>query len=39
MLDRIMSVKLEVDGVIMIVVRDYVPKIGSEMDKKEKFLI
>ena len=35
--DRVMSVKLEMEGVIMNVVSAYAPQVGCEMDEKEEF--
>ncbi|KAK3540514.1 hypothetical protein QTP70_032471, partial [Hemibagrus guttatus] len=35
--DRVMSLKLEIEGVMLNVVSGYAPQVGSELDEKEKF--
>ncbi|KAL7837360.1 hypothetical protein SRHO_G00270710 [Serrasalmus rhombeus] len=35
--DRIMSLKLEVDGVILNVVSSYAPQVGCQLEEKEEF--
>ncbi|KAI5090388.1 hypothetical protein C0J45_19249 [Silurus meridionalis] len=35
--DRVMNVKLEVEGVIINIISAYAPQVGCEMEKKEKF--
>ncbi|KAI5613458.1 hypothetical protein C0J50_11346 [Silurus asotus] len=35
--DRVINVKLEVEGVMINVINTYAPQLGCEMEKKEKF--
>ncbi|KAK3535564.1 hypothetical protein QTP70_016834 [Hemibagrus guttatus] len=35
--DRVMSLKLEIDGVMLNVVSGYAPQVGCELEKKERF--
>ncbi|KAI5617750.1 hypothetical protein C0J50_22339 [Silurus asotus] len=35
--DRVMNMKLEVEGVMINVISAYVPQVGCEMEEKEKF--
>ncbi|KAK3525233.1 hypothetical protein QTP86_024950, partial [Hemibagrus guttatus] len=35
--DRVMSLKLEIEGVMLNVVRGYAPQVGCELEKKERF--
>ncbi|KAK3568551.1 hypothetical protein QTP86_008749 [Hemibagrus guttatus] len=35
--DRVMSLKLEIEGVMLNVVSGYAPQVGCELEKKEKF--
>ncbi|KAK3521658.1 hypothetical protein QTP70_014697 [Hemibagrus guttatus] len=35
--DRVMSLKLEIEGVMLNVVSGYVPQVGCELEEKEKF--
>ena len=37
MSDRVMSVKLEIEGVMMNVISAYAPQVGCEMEEKEDF--
>ncbi|KAK3529834.1 hypothetical protein QTP86_007200 [Hemibagrus guttatus] len=36
--DRVMSLKLEIEGVMLNVVSGYAPQVGCELDEKERFL-
>ncbi|KAK3506607.1 hypothetical protein QTP70_011017 [Hemibagrus guttatus] len=35
--DRVMSLKLEIEGVMLNVVRGYAPQVGCELEEKERF--
>ncbi|KAK3538962.1 hypothetical protein QTP86_023565 [Hemibagrus guttatus] len=35
--DRVMSLKLEIEGVMLNVVSDYAPQVGCELEEKERF--
>ncbi|MCJ8743640.1 hypothetical protein PDJAM_G00096590 [Pangasius djambal] len=35
--DRVMSLKLEIKGVVMYVVSGYAPQVGCELEEKERF--
>ncbi|KAK3532846.1 hypothetical protein QTP70_000262 [Hemibagrus guttatus] len=37
--DRVMSLKLEIEGVMLNVVSGYAPKVGCELEEKERFWI
>ncbi|MCJ8736300.1 hypothetical protein PDJAM_G00258180 [Pangasius djambal] len=37
MSDRVMSLKLEIEGVMLNVVSDYLPQVGCELEEKERF--
>ena len=37
MLDRLISLKLEIEGVMLIFISGYAPQVGCEFEEKEKF--